>query len=107
MEFREQLGQIARRLKTDTDDLRHTVLETSGEFFNAVSEPDRIPANLRDEVREILAEMKDVQPRFPSHRQTSVLFDREGLGQTGRGRAKNLALRIIAVCEAVGRGNSR
>ena len=101
MEFTQQLARIADRLRTDTVDLRHTLLDVSEDFLAAAAEPDRFPVHLRDEVRAIRDALQPLQPQFPSHRKTSVLFDREGLGQKGRQRAAALSLRITAVCDVV------
>lgn len=92
------------RLQSDTDDLRHTLLEISQLFLDVTADCSGLPERLHDEIGELRAELAEVQPRFPSRRQTSVLFDREGLGRTGRRRAAELAARIIAVCESVMRG---
>ncbi len=97
---------ILNRLKTDRDDLRHTVLEMSAPFLAAVEDAikdqgSKLNAGLKREIDEIAAEVKAVQPQFPSHRKTSVLFDREGMGIPGHNRAKKLAMRMIAVLKAL------
>ncbi len=101
MEFREQLSRIAGRLKIDTDDPRHTVLDISDDFAAVASDRNDFPPALREEVGQILEELEQIQPQFKSHRKTSIFFDREGLGRPGKKRAGDLALRIIAVHRAI------
>jgi hypothetical protein len=99
-----KLKRIAVRLQSDTDDLRHTLLEISQAFLDVTADCSGLPERLHDEIGELRAELADVQPQFASRRQTSVLFDREGLGRKGRRRAKELAARIMAVCDSALRG---
>ena len=103
MDLKPQLARIAARLKTDREDLRHTVLDVADDFLAVASDAGRFDGPLRDEVCEIVQELLEVQPRFKSHRKTSALFDRAGMGLPGKQRAEKLALRIIAVCEAAQR----
>lgn len=79
MDFREQLSRIAGRLKIDTDDPRHTVLDLSDDFAAVASNRNDFSPALREEVGQILEELEQIQPQFKSHRKTSILFDREGL----------------------------
>ncbi len=99
----KSLNRIAARLARDTDDLRHTVLDVADDFLAAVRDPVEIPERLRQEVTEIAGELESIRPRFASHRTTSDLFDRQGLGRAGRERAGILAQRMIAVAQALAR----
>jgi hypothetical protein len=100
MDLRKSLQRIAARLANDNEDLRHTVLDVSDELLLALRDEGVYPARLRAEVRELRDEAMAVQPQYRSHRSTSALFDREGLGQSGRDRARNLAQRVIAVAKS-------
>ena len=85
--------------------LRHAVLDISEDFLELCSQWDEMPEYLKGETREIQEELKLVQPRFHSHRKTSPLFDREGMGQKGLQKAKDLARRIIAVYRSSEKGD--
>jgi hypothetical protein len=102
-ETRSQLARIAARLRHDTEDVRHTVLDVGDDFMTALAERTYLPASLQAEIGDLMAELKAVQPRFSSHRNSSVLFDREGHWTAGRNRAQQLMQRMIAVCRAVDR----
>lgn len=103
MNLHQELKVIAGRLSNDADDTRHTLLDVSARFLDATFNKARIPEPLRDEVAELRRELDEIQPRFPSHRNTSVLFDREALGAAGRKRAKEIALRIVSVAKSLDR----
>src|SRR5262245_61167805 len=100
MDLRKTLKRLAARLANDDEDLRHTLLDVNDELLQALADESQFPERLRAEVRELRAEAESVQPQFRSHRNTSALFDREGLGQAGRTRARNLAQRVIAVAKS-------
>ena len=100
MDLRKTLHRLAVRLANDDEDLRHTVLDVCDDLLKVFADESRFPERLRGEVRELREEAEAVQPRFRSHRNTSVLFDREGLGQAGRTRARNFAHRIVAVAKS-------
>lgn len=106
MTNRNECQMILTRLKTDRDDIRHTVLEMSARFLAVMDEAtkergNKINTGLINEIDEIVAEVKAVQPQFPSHRKTSVLFDREGMGIPGQNRAKKLAMRMISILKTL------
>ncbi len=92
-----QLRLVANRLLNDRTDLRHTVLDVSADFLATSDQLPGLPAVLSAELRDLRAEVAGVQPRFPSHRKTSVLFDEAGLGQPGRERANRIADRVVAL----------
>lgn len=100
MEFVNKLRRIARHL-TGGDDARHALLDISDDFLAVSDDLSRFPERLRAEVAEIRQALREVRPQFPSHRETSVLFDREGLGKKGQRTAHLLAVRIAAVCREV------
>jgi len=99
MSFTTDLKSVALRLKSDDDDLRHTVLEISDVFLAIARDVKQFPEPLRDELAAVVEELKSVQPIFKSQRKTSVLFDRAGLGKAGRDQAANLARRMISLAE--------
>ncbi len=101
MEAQKQLRVAALRLANDDSDLRHALLDVSDRLLHAFVDEKIYPERLRTEVQELRREVEAIQPRFPSHRGTSALFDREGLGEAGKKRARHLALRIVAVAKAV------
>lgn len=104
MDFRQQLASIARRLKSnDHHDVRHTLLDVADRILSLEADLTRLPPPLRGELSEIIAGVREAQPRFASHRATSSLFDREGLGHKGKQRARELALRLIALSSEVER----
>ncbi len=101
MDFRTQLRLAAVRLANDDHDLRHALLDVGDQLLQAFTDESVYPERLRVEVRELRREVEAIQPRFCSHRGTSALFDREGLGEPAKKRARHLALRVIAVAKAV------
>ena len=92
-----RLQLIARKLSGADQDIRHALLDVSADFLAVAANLEDFPALLHDEVQSLAAEVLRVQPRFPSHRETSVLFDREGLGMVGKQTARELAQRIRGV----------
>ena len=103
----EALTRIAIRLRDPAYDSRHAVLDVANDLLALEDSTESLPAPLREEFREILREVREVRPRFPSRRNTSVLFDRAGLGRIGRERADRLVRRQIALAAALpaaGRG---
>lgn len=96
-----QLELVGWKLRHGGPDVRQAVLEVSGAFLDATSDPALFRPGLRDEVQAIRRELQEIQPRFASHVRTSVLFDREGAGRPGYDRAERLAGRILAVVRAV------
>jgi len=102
-DIRTQLRRAAVRLANDDHDLRHALLDVYDDLQQAFADERAYPEAMRDEIRELRAEVEAIEPRFRSHRGTSVLFDREGLGSVGRTRAANLARRIIAVAQSLER----
>src|SRR4026207_1627222 len=101
MNFQKQLRLAAVRLANDDLELRHALLDVSDELLQSLADESVYPGRLRAEVRELHREIEEIQPRFRSHRSTSSLFDREGLGEPAKKRARHLALRVIAVAKAV------
>jgi len=92
-----KLFLIARNLDDVADDLRHRLLDVSDDLINLSDCFTESPKHLQNELHELIEELRAVQPQFSSHRSTSSLFDREGLGQAGRQQAKLIAQRIISL----------
>jgi len=103
MNFNERLRRLSVRLTSDDEDLRHTLLDVSDEFLAIAADATRFPESARPEVFELAEALDAIKPRFPSHRETSVLFDRQGVGQAGKKKAADLTTRIIAVCRVTER----
>lgn len=99
----ESLSRLAKRVSDPQYDPRHAILDISAELLSLDSSHTPLPANLDRELRELLCEVRKVQPAFPSRRLTSPLFDREGMGQVGRERAIRLVQRLRALAAAVER----
>lgn len=99
--LRESLTRLAQRVSDPQYDPRHAILDVSSELLSIDTTQGALPENLRLELRELLREVKAVQPSFPSRRATSPLFDREGMGRVGRDRALRLAQRLKALAAAV------
>lgn len=97
MELKRQFRLIAQKLVGEQTDLRHSILDICPEFRQATADLSSFPDFLKKEVQQIRSELEQVQPVFPSHRKTSPLFDREGMGQKGLKKANDLAGRIISV----------
>lgn len=96
------LSRLAVRVSQPGYDPRHAVLDVSAELLPLKERADELPPRLAEELRELLAEVRLVQPNYPSRRETSPLFDREGLGRLGYGRAERIVKRIIALAKAAG-----
>ncbi len=97
MSVQRELYLIARNLDNVEDDIRHRLLDVSQKLFDLAENMEQFPSTLQSEFREIIVALKDVQPVFPSQRNTSVLFDRAGLGSIGRKTATDLAQRILSL----------
>ena len=75
------------------------------EFVRVATNCGTLPDVLQTELSEIFAEIDAIRPQYPSHRETSPLFDRAGLGQEGHRRAQVLSQRIVGWIHAVSRLN--
>lgn|GEM_PF-1449287 len=107
VDLERRLRLISRKLTAGDQDIRHALLDVCADFLNVAESIDQFPAYAHDEVRELCGELRRVRPRFPSHRETSLLFDREGLGLTGKKRASDLARRIVSLVQIVQRETPR
>ena len=101
MKITRKLKLICQKLVDEDSDIRHSLLDISEDFQDLFSQGKEIPAYLQKEIKKLKVEIKEIQPRFPSHRKTSILFDHEGLGQKGVQKAKDLARRIISVYKSM------
>jgi hypothetical protein len=99
----EILGRLALRASDATYDPRHGILDISRELLATEEHAATLPPELASELRELVAEIKLVQPLYASRRETSPLFDREGLGRVGRERAERLARRLAGIAAALQR----
>jgi hypothetical protein len=99
--FSDSLNRLAIRVADREYDPRHALLDVSRELQALEPEAAALPATLASEFREILSEIRAVQPVFPSRRETSSLFDRSGLGHPGRERAERLVRRLVSLSRAV------
>jgi len=99
--LQDSLTRLARRTADPQYDPRHAILDISPELLSLESLLDAWPEQMRLEFRELLREVRKVQPAFPSRRATSPLFDREGMGQVGRDRAMRLVQRLRALAAAI------
>jgi hypothetical protein len=104
VEFLRDFRLLVYKLSDEEHDIRHRVLDVSDSFTELAQEIEQFPQPLRIEVQEIAHELDLIKPLFPSHRETSILFDREGLGQLGRERAHRIAARMVAVARSVEAG---
>ena len=102
MDTHAKLRLIASKLEADDYDVRHQLLDLADDFVRAAAECGKLPNALRTELDEILAEIDAIRPQYPSHRETSPFFDRVGLGQEGRRRARSLSQRIVGWIRATG-----
>lgn len=98
--LQETLTRLAKRACDPQYDPRHAILDVSPELLSLDMSQGSLPESLQIELRELLREVNTVQPAFPSRRQTSPLFDREGMGQIGRERATRLVQRLWALASA-------
>lgn len=101
MDERRRWQRIVRILKTADSDVRHLVLDVLPDFMDLTLAPNTLPREIRAEVVEVRTSLDEVRPMFPSHRNTSSLFDREGMGRAGREKGLRLAARIRGVAAAV------
>ncbi|MBM79965.1 MAG: hypothetical protein CMJ78_05150 [Planctomycetaceae bacterium] len=95
------LRRVVWKLTDDGNDVRHALLDATDDFMALTAIPSAFPMSAQTEMIELRRELKSVQPLYTSHRSTSPLFDREGLGQPARLRARELAQRILALCKLV------
>jgi len=108
-EFQLALSNIVSQFQAADYDARHLLLDLSEKIQELADRiPQSLPDHLKSEWKAICTEVSEVQPAFKSHRKTSILFDRAGMGQPGRQRAIALITRIAALSRAVSRlGNQR
>ncbi len=97
----ETLSRIARRVADRDYDPRHAVLDVSSDILSLRKSIDVLPPVLQNEFAELIDEFEQVQPSFPSRRTTSLLFDRQALGQAGRERAERLIRRLVALARTL------
>jgi histone acetyltransferase (RNA polymerase elongator complex component) len=97
MKLARKFKLISQKLVDEEADIRHSLLDVFADFEEATHHLEDIPDYLREEINQLKKEMELIQPQFPSHRKTSVLFDHEGLGQKGLLKAKEIARMIISV----------
>jgi hypothetical protein len=102
--LRETLARLAVRVSDSRYDARHAILDVSPELLTLESELRTLGGPAETELRELLEELKLVQPVYASRRETSALFDREGLGRPGRERAERLVRRLQGLAAALRRG---
>lgn len=97
----ETLSRLALRVTVPEYDPRHAILDVTADLLATEPGAAALPPHLATELRDLLAELCDVQPQFPSRRSTSPLFDRAGLGRLGYARAERLVRRLVALADAV------
>lgn len=97
----ETFTRLAVRVRDPAYDPRHAVLDVAPEFLPLQDAADELPPHLAVELRDLAAEIRSVQPAYPSRRNTSPLFDRAGLGRIGVERAERLVRRIVALARSV------
>ncbi|WP_339732021.1 hypothetical protein [uncultured Gimesia sp.] len=103
-EFQQALTNLVRQFQEANYDARHLLLDLSEKILELTDQtPSSLPANLKAEWNSICEEIAEVQPAFISHRKTSILFDRQGMGQPGRQTAIVLITRIVALSKLVNR----
>lgn len=101
-EFQQALSNIVSQFQKADYDARHLLLDLTDKIMKIGDQiPDSVPKHLSSEWESICAEVDEVQPIFKSQRKTSILFDRQGMGQPGVQRAKNLITRIVALSQSV------
>ena len=98
----QTLRRLAERAADPAHDPRHALLDLTVELLALEPEAATLPPAFAVELRAILAELRAVQPAFPSRRNTSPLFDRAGLGRPARQRAERLVRRLAALATAIG-----
>lgn len=97
------LSRLAIRVSDPAYDPRHAILDVTAELNTAVADAVELPPHLAAELRELIDEIRGVQPKYPSRRETSPLFDRAGLGRPGRERAERLVRRLVSLVRSVQR----
>lgn len=97
---------LLEKLKRPGDEIRHRLLDLLDDLLDALANAEGLSPAMTAECDEVRRALEAVRPRFPSHRTTSILFDREGLGQAGRKRAKELLKRSAALLEMMTTGSS-
>lgn len=103
-EFQQALTNLISQFQAADYDARHLLLDLSEKILELENQaPPLLPDNLKAEWSSICKEIAEVQPAFKSHRKTSILFDRQGMGQPGRQTAIALITRIIAISKLVNR----
>ena len=103
-EFQLALSNIVRQFQAADYDARHMLLDFSEKILELADRvPQLLPDPLKSEWKSICTEVDEVQPAFKSHRKTSVLFDRAGMGQPGRQKAIALITRMTALSRSVDR----
>lgn len=101
-EFQQALSNIVTQFKRADYDARHLLLDLSDQILELGKQtPQQLPDNLKSEWTAICSEIDQVQPTFKSHRKTSILFDRQGMGQPGRQTAVTLITRLVAVSQLI------
>lgn len=99
----ELLGRLAQRVSDPEYDARHAVLDITADLRALADDSGQWPERFQREFAELLLELDELQPVFPSQRRTSVLFDRESLGQTGVDRAKRFIARLVSLARSLHR----
>ncbi|MCH9653648.1 MAG: hypothetical protein K0U86_17900 [Planctomycetes bacterium] len=103
-EFQQALANIVSQFQTADYDTRHLLLDLSEKILALADQaPHLLPDHFKSEWKSICREVDEVQPTFKSHRKTSILLDREGMGQPGRQRANAIITRIVALSKSVNR----
>jgi hypothetical protein len=103
-EFQQALSNIVSQFQTADYDARHLLLDLSEKVLALADQiPQLLPDNFKSEWKSICEEVDEVQPTFKSHRKTSILLDREGMGQQGRQRAIALITRFVALSNSINR----
>ena len=105
-EFQQALSQIVTQFQKADYDARHLLLDLSEKILDLSGQiPASVPAHLKSEWEPICSDVNALQPAFKSHRKTSILFDRQGMGLPGVQTAKALITRIVALSKLIDRLN--
>ena len=97
------LKRVAWKLTDEGNDVRHALLDATEDLRQLFADASMFPRMSQREIPSIRDEIEAIQPQYVSHRSTSPLFDREGLGQPALKRARALANQIIGVLRATER----
>ena len=100
-EIIRKLQLIVRKLAREQDDIRHALLDVSPLFLDLAELHADLPAAFQRELRELRIALREVQPRFASHRRSSVLFDQAGMGMHGKKQAADLTRRIVVISRSI------